>query len=261
MGIIGYGETGYLRGPFGRGRVHGVDEGDVLAANSVQETRAGILRSALRVFSHKGYAGATISAIATGAGVNNLTVFRHFQGKENLFREVVLHYHDIPLDDAALDVALAGAPVAEGLTILSRAFFEVMFRNIHIIRIFIIESRHFPWVREMSWRMPPALVAYLRSYLASVMPPARDRERRLPLLADMFLAHITRLTLQYNKHDSIWEFSETLLSAFSLKMKPQIEFFATTMLPGAPAKKNAGGRKKSATAPAAKKPKRRKETA
>ncbi|MCC8165205.1 MAG: TetR/AcrR family transcriptional regulator [Planctomycetes bacterium] len=232
-----------------------------MAANSVQETRENILRSALQVFSHKGYVGATISAIANGAGVNNLTVFRHFQGKENLFREVLLHHHDIPLDAAALDAALAGKPVAEGLTILSRVFFELVFRNIHIFRIFIIESRHFPWVRKMSWRMPPALLGYLRDYLASVMPPTRDRERRLPLLADMFLAHITRLALQFNKHDSIWEYSENLLNAFSLKMKPQIDFFVSTMIPGSSGGTAAATRKKAAAKPTAKKPKRHKETA
>ncbi len=46
----------------------------------------------------------------------------------------------------------------------------------------------------------------------------------------MFLAHITRLTLQYNKHDSIWNFSEDLANAFNLKMQPQIEFFVTAFL-------------------------------
>ena len=201
-----------------------------MASSSVHETREAILRSALEVFAHKGYAGATIGAIAKKAKVNNLTVFRHFQGKENLFREVMEAHSDIILDTEELDRLVDGKTVLDGLSIISGYFFERMFRNIHIFRIFIIDSRHFDWVREMSWRMPPQFTAYLRDYLAELLPDTRDRTERLRLLADMFLSHITRLTLQFNKHDSIWEYSDDLFNAFNLKMKPQIEFFANVML-------------------------------
>lgn len=185
---------------------------------------------ALEVFSRKGYAGATIGAIIKKAGVSNLTVFRHFQNKENLFREVVREFSNITVDAAMLDGLVCGKPLREGLTLLSQAYFEILFRNIHIFRIFIIDATHFPWLKESSWRMPPQLTGYLRGFLARAMPDSPIREKRLPLLTDMFLTHITRLALQFNKHDSIWEFSGDLLSAFSLKMKPQIEFFVDAML-------------------------------
>lgn len=197
---------------------------------TVSETREAILTSALAVFSHKGYVGATIDAIAQQAKVNKLTVFRHFQNKENLFTNVVMEFSDVQLDETALNQIVYGKTLVESLTALSRAYFEIMFRNIHIFRIFIIEARHFPWLREKAWRMPPALLTYLREFLANVLPDSPIKEDRLPLLTDMFLAHITRLTLQFNKHDSIWVFSEDLLNAFTLKMQPQIEFFANAML-------------------------------
>lgn len=198
--------------------------------SGVAETRESILQSALEVFSKKGYVSATIGTIAKKAGVNNLTVFRHFQGKENLFREVVEEYRDIPLNTVTMDKLVAGKDIPSALTALSDAYFEIMFTNIHIFRIFIVEATHFDWVREQSWRMPPQLVKYLREYLAGLLPPQCGQDGTLTLLTEMFLAHITRLTLQFNKHDSIWAYSPNLAMAFNLKMKPQVEFFANIVL-------------------------------
>lgn len=203
-----------------------------LASTSVHDTREAILQSSLESFSRKGYVGATISAIAKQAGVNNLTVFRHFQNKENLFRETLNRYADIPLDADGLNRRIDGKSASESLAVISGAFFELMFKNIHIFRVYIIEARHFDFVKQASWRMPPQLLAYLAGYLRGLLPDTGESRMRLPLLTDMFLAHITRLTLQFNKHDSIWEYSPELASAFLLKMKPQIEFFATVALGG-----------------------------
>jgi AcrR family transcriptional regulator len=45
-----------------------------------------ILQAALSVFSKKGYAGATMAEIAQEAGVNVATIYRHFEGKRQLFQ-------------------------------------------------------------------------------------------------------------------------------------------------------------------------------
>ncbi len=125
-----------------------------------------------------------MAAIAKRAKVNALTIFRHFQGKGNLFREVVENHSDIPLDTERLDALLAGKSAREGLTILSRIYFEQMFKHIHIFRIFIIEATHFPEVKKISWRMPPRFVAYLHDYLLTLLPDSKDKKTRVPLLTD-----------------------------------------------------------------------------
>jgi TetR/AcrR family transcriptional regulator len=48
-----------------------------------------ILDAALKVFASEGYAGATIRIIAQEANVTEMTVFRKFQSKENLLKEVI----------------------------------------------------------------------------------------------------------------------------------------------------------------------------
>jgi AcrR family transcriptional regulator len=51
--------------------------------------RQRVLRAAYRIFAEKGFYSATVDEIADRAGVGKGTVYRHFESKENLFREVV----------------------------------------------------------------------------------------------------------------------------------------------------------------------------
>jgi AcrR family transcriptional regulator len=46
-----------------------------------QETRSRILAAAAELFGERGYLGTTTSAIADAAGVNEVTLFRHFESK------------------------------------------------------------------------------------------------------------------------------------------------------------------------------------
>jgi AcrR family transcriptional regulator len=53
------------------------------------EIREELLRSAERVFAERGYAGASMSAIAAAAGVSTGNVYRYFETKDALFEGVV----------------------------------------------------------------------------------------------------------------------------------------------------------------------------
>ena len=60
--------------------------------SGVDETRQRILRAASQVFAEKGYARATTRALAAAAGINEVTLFRHFGNKQNLFAAVIDEY-------------------------------------------------------------------------------------------------------------------------------------------------------------------------
>jgi len=64
-------------------------------------TRHKIVSAALKIFSRRGYRGATTRAIAKEAGVNEVTLFRHFGNKQKLFAEVIGNYSAIPYIEAA----------------------------------------------------------------------------------------------------------------------------------------------------------------
>ncbi|HML04743.1 MAG TPA: TetR/AcrR family transcriptional regulator [Methanobacterium sp.] len=55
----------------------------------VDKTEQKIMEAALKVFSENGYKGATTRVIANESGFNELTLFRRFKNKENLFNRVL----------------------------------------------------------------------------------------------------------------------------------------------------------------------------
>jgi TetR/AcrR family transcriptional regulator len=65
------------------------------------ETEQKILDAAMRVFAREGYKGATTSRIAQEANVAELTLFRKFQSKDNLLKEVLVKKREPAL--SALD--------------------------------------------------------------------------------------------------------------------------------------------------------------
>jgi AcrR family transcriptional regulator len=56
------------------------------------ETRNKIMKVALRLFSEQGYYSTPTKLIAQEAGVNELTLFRHFGTKERLFQDVTENF-------------------------------------------------------------------------------------------------------------------------------------------------------------------------
>jgi AcrR family transcriptional regulator len=60
-----------------------------IGASSADLTRERLLDAAAQTFSRDGIQGATTREIARGAGVNEVTLFRHFKSKEQLLRAVL----------------------------------------------------------------------------------------------------------------------------------------------------------------------------
>ncbi len=61
-----------------------------------EETRQQIINAARSLFSEKGYRGTTTAGIAEKAGVSEVTLYRHFQTKKDLFRVCLeLPFHEM----------------------------------------------------------------------------------------------------------------------------------------------------------------------
>lgn len=61
------------------------------------DTKEKILDAAMRLFSQKGYLGATTREIAKEAGIAEVTIFRQFASKENLYKEVMRRCSFLPV--------------------------------------------------------------------------------------------------------------------------------------------------------------------
>ncbi len=98
------------------------------------DTRASILDAGLKIFSLKGYLGATTREIALQAGVAEVTLFRHFSSKEKLFQEILNRYSFLPALRGLLP-GLKDLSYRDALLLVARSFFEIMMQRKELIRI------------------------------------------------------------------------------------------------------------------------------
>jgi AcrR family transcriptional regulator len=66
-----------------------------LSSLDLPEKEEKILKSAIAIFSHKGFHAATTKEIAVGAGVAEGTVFKYFKTKKGILRNIVIRLIDL----------------------------------------------------------------------------------------------------------------------------------------------------------------------
>jgi AcrR family transcriptional regulator len=145
------------------------------AESGVEETRKRILEAAAQMFAEQGYARATTRALAAAAGVNEVTLFRHFGNKQNLFAAVVEEYAG-PALTATLQAEFTGEYRQDLLT-MGRQLLNLLLERRDAVRLMLCEAEHFPEVREVMAQNPRRLRQVLSAYLQAEV--AQGRVRRL----------------------------------------------------------------------------------
>ncbi len=147
------------------------------------------MEAALSMFSERGYEGSSTRDIAERAGVNEITLFRHFGNKENLFREVLSRQGATSLLTEELDERLSGC-LREDLTFLAQRYLEVQYKNIDYIRIGVMEAPRNPAFANVIHVIPERLEAHLAEYMAKLAAQHVIRNRNFKLLARMFYGQL-----------------------------------------------------------------------
>lgn len=106
-------------------------------------TRNKILETALRLFSKKGYLGATTKDIAKGAGIAEVTLFRHFPSKERLFEHVINTYSFLPVLRGLLP-EISEMSYEKALTVITGRFLDTLNSRKDMIQIMHSEMRRYP---------------------------------------------------------------------------------------------------------------------
>ncbi len=105
-------------------------------------TRQRLLDAAARVFAQHGLAGATTRAIAEEAGVNEVTLFRHFQTKDRLLEAVVgcnFGVPSAPVDEADLAIT---EDLRADLLARGRRYESLLESNLALVRTMLGEIQH-----------------------------------------------------------------------------------------------------------------------
>jgi AcrR family transcriptional regulator len=195
---------------------------------SKTDTRGRLVEAALTVFSEKGYEAASTKLISEKAGVNEITLFRHFGNKENLFREVLARKAPISYLTEELDKRLTGN-LQMDLTYLAQIYLKTQYNNLELIRIGMMEVPRNPSYASLIQMIPMRLEEHLEKYLANSVKGTGSHTVNFRLLARMFYSQLFQYIMticffpdvsESLKRDSE-EFIQTLVSMFvqTLMMK------------------------------------------
>jgi AcrR family transcriptional regulator len=152
--------------------------------SGLDETRERILQAAAQVFAREGYARATTRTLALAADVNEVTLFRHFGNKQNLFAAVVDRFA-APAVTAALEAQLTG-DYQQDLLLMGRQVMQLMLERGEAVRLMLCEAEHFPEVRETMAQNPRHLREALSTYLQQQMQRGQVRELHAEAAAQAF---------------------------------------------------------------------------
>jgi len=170
------------------------------------DTRGRIMQAASDLFANKGYAGTTTRAIAETAGVNEVTLFRHFGSKENLAREIMNQFGGMAVAENMKN--LLSGNYREDLLMVGRMMLTVMTDRNDAMRMAICEAGHFPEFRDVVAENPRQLRQMLAHYFQSLMENKKILPGHPELLAQAFLGMF---------------FSYTVLQGFLLdSLKPDV---------------------------------------
>ena len=150
-------------------------------------TKDKILESGLKLFSKKGYLGATTREIAKDAGIAEITLFRHFPSKEKLFEEVVNIHSFLPALKGLLP-EIAGFSYEEGLRVIAKRFLESLAERKDLVRIMHSEiHRYNEKIHKIYHSIINETLKTLASYFADMQKKGTVRNFDTELGARAFL--------------------------------------------------------------------------
>jgi AcrR family transcriptional regulator len=164
-------------------------DSELPAASAQSDTRESILVAALAAYSQHGFRGATTRRIAEAAGVNEVTIFRHFGSKESLLGEALR-----AISASAGQRSLPeepGNPAAE-LTAWSEVQLAHLRNKRSMIRTCMGEIEERPELTECAAGEPRGAFAELCRYLSRVrdaglaFPDFNERVAAITLMGAMF---------------------------------------------------------------------------
>lgn len=158
--------------------------------------RAAILDSALRIFTERSFASASMADIARLADVSTATLYKHFGSKDELFSHIAAE-HIQPFHTAAEEmlpqVQVSQEPV-QALIDLSRSFAQLLgnAQTLSLFRLIIAEGDRFPELKEVIYRhgrdpfkarLTQVLQAFADRGLIEIADPAAAAEFYIGMLS------------------------------------------------------------------------------
>ncbi|MBJ3848282.1 TetR/AcrR family transcriptional regulator, partial [Salmonella enterica subsp. enterica serovar Corvallis] len=152
---------------------------------STQSTRDRLIQAALALFKEKGYTAASTREIAQKAGVNHLTLFRHFGNKQNLFRESVIQ-HVASGDFIGELKAILTGDLREDLSLIAKAYLKENLEKGTVFLLYFNDAVSDKEVCELIMDIPRRLNRFLEAYFAKLYAEKKISDGNFQMLSQMF---------------------------------------------------------------------------
>jgi AcrR family transcriptional regulator len=151
-----------------------------------KKARQRILEAAAESFQTLGYARTTTQAIASKAGVAEVTLFRHFGDKQNLFLAVAQQIGGGPgLDQLEAKLTYN---LEKDLRLISAHILAFFLAQQDAIRMLMFESIHFPEMKSALAQNPRGAMQLLERYFQKQMEAGRLQQINPPATAQAFIS-------------------------------------------------------------------------
>jgi len=161
--------------------------------NDIHPTKGAILEAAIKVFSEKGFKGATTKEIAQAAGIAEGTIFRHFSSKAAILYFIVDYY--IPrlgVDSLAQTLSeCQGMDRQSALRYLIQNRFDILLRGKELLRIILTEIQYDASLREIYLeRVYRPILHILSTFFQSGMEKGDYRSANPQLIGNLLISYI-----------------------------------------------------------------------
>jgi TetR/AcrR family transcriptional regulator, mexJK operon transcriptional repressor len=148
-------------------------------------TQEQIIEAAAQVFTKNGYVRTTTRLLAAAAGVNEVTLFRCFGTKENLFSAVIEKFGGTALANE-IEAQLTGN-YHEDMLLVGKEFMKVMLARKNALQLLLFEANHFPDVKKVMAQNPRQLRRMLARYFQMQIDKKVIRPLHAEAMAQAFI--------------------------------------------------------------------------
>lgn len=145
-----------------------------------------ILKTAFNVFSTYGFRASTTKMLADAAGINEVTLFRNFKSKQNLFKKVIEHYTFLARFEE-LEPELLTLSLRKALELLAASFLDNLYRNKNLVQIMTMEAyTHQKQAKMIYKNLIEKVFSHFVDYLSNLSGSANFRKFNSQLVARAF---------------------------------------------------------------------------
>lgn len=149
-------------------------------------TRDKVIEATVELVNEKGYKGATTKEIAERAGVNEVTIFRHFGNKKGIVQAAIDKYAFAePLFDYFLEHIVWD--IEQDLKMLTKQYQTLLTEKQFLVLLSLKEAHQFPELNDMLSRIPQKYKSILENYFHDMIQKKKMKEVDVPTIVDSFI--------------------------------------------------------------------------